>query len=122
MGSVNWAYWADQPGWAVNEQDMILFGRSARARGPMTSPKPYDLTQSENVRHALSHPSRRPVVPYSFAAPSTLLRSRSNVPSGRCPAFRASSTSRQSENPRVGRLRNVSSAAATASGPWRVRC
>jgi len=27
MGSVNWGYWADQPGWAVNEQDMILFGR-----------------------------------------------------------------------------------------------
>jgi len=27
MGSVYWGYWADQPGWAVNEQDMILFGR-----------------------------------------------------------------------------------------------
>ena len=64
----------------------------------------------------------RPDSAYSFAAPSTLLRSRSKVPSGRCPAFRASSTRRQSENPNVGRSRNVSSAAATASGSWSVSC
>jgi len=59
---------------------------------------------------------------YSFEAPSTLLRCRSNVPSGRCPALRASSTSRQSEKPRVGCRRNVSSAAAAASGSWSARC
>src|SRR5205823_4734224 len=34
---------------------------------------------------------------YSFTAPSSLPRFRSKVPSGRCPAFRASSSSRQSE-------------------------
>jgi hypothetical protein len=61
------------------------------------------------------HPVEIPAL-YSRMAPSSLLRSRSNVPRGRCPAFRASSTRRQSENPSAGRRRYVSRAAATASG------
>lgn len=78
------------------------------------------MLPAPQVRSAGDHPRDVPAspgrpVPYSFAAPSTLLRSRSNVPRGRCPAFRASSTSRQSENPRADRFRNVWSADSPGS-------
>ena len=39
------------------------------------------------------------------------------MPSGKCPALRATSSTRQSENPKAGRLRKVSSAALTVSDP-----
>ena len=52
---------------------------------------------------------------YSFSAPSSLLKARSKVPSGRCPALRAISSRRQSEKPSRGRVRNAASARATTS-------
>ena len=51
----------------------------------------------------------------NLSTPSSLLKSRSNVPRGRCPAFRATSRTRQSEKPNAGRLRKLAAAAATAS-------
>src|SRR5438094_1092583 len=58
---------------------------------------------------------------YSLWAPSSLPSSRSNVPSGRLPALRAASRTRQSENPRAGLLRKWRSAAATTSQSCSVR-
>ena len=52
----------------------------------------------------------------SLWVPVSLARLRSNVPRGRCPAFRAIASTRQSENPNAGRSRKSSTAAATASG------
>ena len=48
-------------------------------------------------------------------APSSFARFRSNVPSGRCPALRAVSRTRQSEKPNAGRFLNCSSAEVTTS-------
>src|SRR5688572_24777317 len=53
---------------------------------------------------------------HSFVTASRRARPRSNVPSGRCPAFLATSRKRQSENPSDGFWRNVSTAAAITSG------
>jgi len=50
------------------------------------------------------------------SAPSSLPSCRSKVPSGQCPAFRATSSTMQSENPTLERLRKLSSAACTTSG------
>jgi hypothetical protein len=52
---------------------------------------------------------------HNRCAPSSLLSSRSNVPSGKWPAFRATSNIKQSENPSLGRFRKCTSAAATPS-------
>jgi hypothetical protein len=50
---------------------------------------------------------------------SNLERSRSNVPTGKCPAFRAIFSTRQSEKPSAGRLLNCSVAALTPRRPVR---
>ena len=52
---------------------------------------------------------------YSRSAPSSLAKARSKVPSGRCPAFRAISSRRQSEKSSAGRVRNAARAAVTMS-------
>jgi len=52
---------------------------------------------------------------HSFTAPGSLPRSRSKVPSGKCPALRATSSKRQSENPSAGFFLKCSSAADTTS-------
>lgn len=54
--------------------------------------------------------------------PSSLPSPRSNVPSGRWPALRAVSSTRQSENPSAGRDRNCSSAWLTTSASWMDSC
>src|SRR5438876_7229631 len=58
---------------------------------------------------------------HSRWAPLSLPSSRSNVPSGKCPALRATSSTKQSENPSLGRLRKCSSAAPTTSASCNVR-
>src|SRR5919109_3585605 len=50
---------------------------------------------------------------YSLSAPSCFDGFRSNVPTGRWPAFRATSRIKQSENPSAGRLRYRSGGATT---------
>ncbi len=55
-------------------------------------------------------------------APSILPRSRSRVPSGTCPAFLAIASIKQSEKPAFGVCRYWSTAAATVSSSWMVRC
>ncbi len=52
---------------------------------------------------------------YSRSAPGSRARSLSKVPSGRWPAFRATSRTRQSENPNDGRARYRISARTTVS-------
>jgi hypothetical protein len=66
----------------------------ARHAMPLVGEVPYDETLIAAFMPA-----------QSFCAPSSLARSRSKVPSGRCPALRAISSSRQSEKPGAGRLR-----------------
>ena len=70
-------------------------GRGQRAKGGV-SPEPTPGGQSR-------------------CAPGSFPRSRLNVPSGRCPAARATSSTKQSENPKRGFRRKCSSAARTTS-------
>ena len=92
---------------AAPEDVQLEVGVREREHPPVfveRSPPRHDLIESEHD------------LPYNFRVPSSLLNPRSNVPSGRCPAFRAISSIRQSENPTAGRLENACNAAATTSG------
>src|SRR4051794_22011181 len=51
-------------------------------------------------------------------APSSFDRFRSNVPRGICPALRAISSTRQSENPNAGRFLKCVNAPVTTSASW----
>lgn len=63
--------------------------------------------RAEGLRISSTHCNR--FVPSNFA------KSRSNVPSGVCPALRAISRTRQSEKPNAGRFLKCSKAAVTTS-------
>jgi hypothetical protein len=86
-----------------------VFEREEPEGRPHNSCPPRGSRQGECIRYC------------KRAAPSSFAISRSNVPSGRCPALRAVSRTRQSENPRAGRFRYCSSADVTTSASWSVR-
>lgn len=67
-------------------------------------------------------PPSTTLLSHSLSTPASLLKSRSKVPRGKWPAFRATSKTKQSEKPNAGRLRKLATAAATASESCSVRC
>ena len=95
-----------------------------KSLGPISDIRRVRLTSGMSRAASLFMPRRlhspcwaavKTVLSHSLSTPASLLKSRSNVPRGRWPAFRATSKTKQSEKPNAGRLRKHATAAATAS-------
>ena len=96
-------------GWSISTGHAALDERRALASDR-------DARAGQRLERGFRATGHRQAWPrHSLCAPSILAKSRSKVPSGVCPAFRATSTMRQSENPTLRCCRNCATAAATVS-------